>query len=181
MTSIRRIAPDVAVTLLILLFAAPAALGHAGLEVSDPAEGSTITAPHKGSLTFDEELASDPASSFVVIVNSAEAEVARGEVSETDATLMEVQLPELPPGVYTARWQAITADDAAAERGDFTFTVSAAASGAPTAAQTSGPGDGGEDVGAETPPGKDLTLALVIAALVIGVVLAYVFVRMRRR
>jgi methionine-rich copper-binding protein CopC len=181
MTSLRRLWPALAAVVLLLL-AAQTAVGHAELDESNPAEGSTVTTPLKGSLTFDDELKPDAAASFVSIVDADDAEVARGEVSETDETRIDVQLPELPPGIYTARWQATSADDDFVSRGDFTFTVAGAtATGAPTAAPTSGPSGGGNENGAETPAGNDLTLALIIAALAIAAVLAFVFLRMRRR
>jgi copper transport protein len=181
MTTFRRVAP-LFVGLLLLLIAAPVVVAHAELEESNPAEGSTVTTPLKGSLTFDEELDADPQKTFVVIVDAAEKEVARGELSETDSTLMQIQLPELPPGEYTARWQATTPDDDATERGDFTFTVApATATGAPSAEPTAGPTGGGSENGEEPPASNDLTLALIVAALAIAAVLAFVFVRMRRR
>ena len=81
--------------LLLLLVAAPAVLGHAEIEESNPAEGSTVTTPLKGFVTFDEEVSPDPARTFVVVVDSTDVEVARGEVSETDATRVDLQLPDL--------------------------------------------------------------------------------------
>jgi methionine-rich copper-binding protein CopC len=182
MSSFRRLA-TLWVAVLLLLLAAPTVLGHAAIEESNPADGATVTTPLKGFVTFDEEVSSDPARTFVVVVNSADVEVARGEANETDATRVDLQLPELPTGMYTLRWQATTTDDNGVERGDFTFTVAAATTTAapPTVAPTSGPTGGGNENGEETPAGNDVTLALIIAALAIAAVLAFVFLRMRRR
>jgi methionine-rich copper-binding protein CopC len=169
------------VAIVFLLIAAPVVFGHAELEESNPAEGSTVTTPLDGSLTFDDELATDPADSFVVIVDAEGVEVARGKVSSADDMKMDIRLPELGPGEYTLRWQATAADDDFVSRDEFTFTVALeAASGGPTAAPTSTP-TGGDEPGEGSPTGDDLTLALIVAALAIAGVLAFVFLRIRRR
>ena len=101
---------------------------------------------------------------------------------------MAVDLPALPPGEYTVRWQTVTAEDNGVEHGTFTFTVAADATSAPTV--TAGPsvsttpqpsaGGSGGDGGPSVAANNDVLLALVIGAIAIGAVLALVFTRMRR-
>jgi len=182
---------------LTLLASAAVALGHAELVDSDPPDGGTTSTPYELTATFDEPL--EPNSS-IVIQDAAGDEVAAGGPEAGDVTVLVAELPELPAGEYRARWTATTADGHT-ERGTFTFTVTApptpspsptdtpAASPAPsppaatpsptrqpspTIAPT--PTQGGEPtVGA-----NDLLLALLLAAVAIGGVILYVFLRGRR-
>ena len=168
MTPIRTIA--VAIAALLAFAWSAAALAHAELVQSDPAEGATISTPYTLRATFDEPIDPNPERSFISIENPAGTEVARGTVSADDETMMVAQLPELPPGTYTARFQAHTSDDNATERGNFRFSVGAAASPAPTP----GGGQGGQA------NSGDLLIALVISAVALAVVGTFVVLRMRR-
>lgn len=154
-----------------LALATPA-LAHASLVSSDPSDGGTLTAvPFTLTATFDEELTPDGSS--IVIEGPSGVQVATGTVSANDRKTMTADLPALPAGNYTVRWTAVTADDLAVERGTYTFgVVSAAASATPMT--TSPPPV------VATASGNDLVIALVLAAIAIIGVLAFVFVRGRR-
>jgi methionine-rich copper-binding protein CopC len=135
----RTLTAIVAACLLTMLLALPAA-AHAELEESDPADGETITTPYTLTATFSEEF--DLARSFVRIQNAAGVLVAEGGVSDDDPLTMVVELPELPPGEYTAFWQTVTPDDNGREDGTFTFIVapSPTPEPTPTRAPTEAPG-----------------------------------------
>jgi methionine-rich copper-binding protein CopC len=170
---------------LLLLPLAATALGHADLVHSDPADGKTIQTPFTITATFSEEFDPNPERSFMSVVNVDEVEVARGQVSQDDPTVMTVDVPVLDPGEYTVRWQTTTADDNGVERDTFTFNVASAppsaspSSTAPTSASP-GPAGGGDEGQAEQNESNDLLLALAIAAVAIGAVAIFVFARMRR-
>jgi len=146
-------------------------LAHAELVTSDPPAGGTLTeTPYMLTATFDEELTADGSS--IVVVNAAGTEVATGTVSETDEFSMSAQLPNLAPGTYTVRWTAVTADDAAVERGTYTFNVGSSP-GSPT--PTPAPPPSSSSAGS-----NDVLIALGLAAILIALVVAFVVLRGRR-
>ncbi len=147
------------------------ALGHADLVSSDPpAEGTLTTTPYTLTATFDDELTADGSS--IVIEDASGAQVAQGTVSTDDSHVQTAELPALPAGVYTVRWTAVSADDAAVERGSYTFNVGAAASATPQA--TNPPGGGA------TGSSNEVLIALGLAAVIIVAVVGYVVIRGRR-
>jgi hypothetical protein len=148
-------------------------LAHAELVSSDPPAGGLLTTtPYTLKATFDEELTPDGSS--IVVESATGAQVATGTVSETDEFSMTAELPNLAPGTYTVRWTAVTADDAAVERGTYTFNVTVgAASGSPL--PTPPPNDG-EPV----TDSKDPLVAVGLAAIAIVLILAFIFFRRRR-
>lgn len=183
---------------LTVLASAAVALGHAELVASDPPDRGTTGTPYELTATFDEPL--EPNSS-IVIQDAGGEEVAAGGVDQDDATVLVAELPELPAGEYRARWTATTADGHS-ERGTFTFTVTRpptpspspsdmpAGSAAPTApAATPSPTHEPSPTVAPIPPiqdgeptrgANDLLLALLLAAVAIGGMILYVFLRGRR-
>ncbi len=96
---------------------------HAFPVRSDPRVGWTIpVSPPKVTIWFDGEL--EPAFSTITVYNSAKQRVDKGNghVSPADATVMQVDLPALPPGTYRVYWSVIAKDTHRTE-GDFPFTV----------------------------------------------------------
>ncbi|MGH3579780.1 MAG: copper resistance CopC family protein, partial [Mycobacterium sp.] len=71
---------------------------------------------------FTQEL--EPAFSTIQVVDSAGKQVDKGDkhLDPKDATLLEVSLPELPPGKYRVIWRVLSVDTHATN-GDFSFTV----------------------------------------------------------
>jgi hypothetical protein len=132
--------------------------------------GTLTTTPYTLTATFDDELT--PNGSSIVVENWTGTQIATGTVSGDNAKVMSAELPALPPGQYTVRWTAVTADDLAVERGSYTFTV-----GAETASVTPVPAP---PAGGAAGSANDLVIALVLAAIAIVGVLAFVFVRGRR-
>jgi hypothetical protein len=112
-----------------------------------------------------------PDGSSIVIENSDGVEVARGTVSPDDAHVQTAELPALPGGEYMVRWTSVSADDAAVERGTYTFNVGAAASAtaSPVPVPIDGPGGAPSDL-----------IALGLAAVFIGIVVVVVILRGRR-
>lgn len=191
----------VAASLLLVISIVPV-LAHAELDESDPPEGGTIETPYTLTATFSEELLDG---SSIVVDDTAGDEVARGEPDPDDATVMVVELAELPPGEYVARWTAKTADGHT-ERGEITFTVAAAATPAPTATPSPTPAVGPTTAlptsapptaspvpttpspaatpvvsdGQPTAGGNDVVLALVLAAVALLVIGVFLFTRSRR-
>ena len=97
--------------------------GHAFPVRSEPRVGRTISAsPAKVTVWFDGEL--ETAFSTIAVYNAAQQRVDKnnGRVSPADATVLEVDIPPLPPGGYRVRW-SIVAKDSHRTEGDFFFTV----------------------------------------------------------
>lgn len=149
---------------------------HAELVASNPPDGETLTTtPHMLTATFSEEI--DAGSSSLVIESAAGAEVARGAVTAEYPTVMTAELPALAPGTYTVRWTSVTPDDQGVERGTFTFNVALpGASSTPTASPTPTEPPSRSSSGL----GGDVIMALLLAAIGIGAVVAYVLIRGRR-
>jgi methionine-rich copper-binding protein CopC len=146
------------------------ALGHAQLVSADPPVNGTLTrTPYTLKATFDDELT--PTGSSIVVESSTGTQVATGTVSQDDAHSMIAQLPALANGPYTVKWTAVSADDAAVERGVYSFTVGSTIS---TPAPTPIPS------GAGTGSGGDVLIALGLAGAFIVAVVAFIVVRGRR-
>lgn len=98
---------------------------HAFPDHSEPRVGSTQkTPPAKVRIWFDTGL--EPAFSSLRVTNSDNQPVDQGDghVDENDNTILEVSLPQLPPGKYHVYWVATSVDTHRTE-GDFSFTIKA--------------------------------------------------------
>jgi copper resistance protein C len=124
---IPRLPLAVVLACLLVVSVSGLAAAHAELVESDPADGDTIETPATLTAVFSIELDPDPERSFVIVRDAAGTEVARGVVSEDDLTTISAELPALPAGDYTVRWQARDPTDNHTERGTFGFTVVEAA------------------------------------------------------
>jgi methionine-rich copper-binding protein CopC len=119
---------DVRTTAVLLftafLFLMPnAARGHAYPYHADPKVGATInSSPVRVRLWFDSEL--EPAFSTIMVHNAANTMVDNrdGRVNPSDATLLEVSVPSLPPGTYRVIWNVV-ARDGHRTQGDYTFSI----------------------------------------------------------
>lgn len=100
-----------------------AACGHAFPDHADPRVGSTVTvSPDRVRIWFDGDL--EPAFS-TIMVHSADGKMVDkkdGRVNPSDATLLEVSVPRLPPGTYRVIWNVV-ARDGHRTMGDYTFTI----------------------------------------------------------
>ena len=166
-----RVATAIAAT---LFFAAlpVVALGHADLVSSDPPVGGTLTTtPYTLTATYDDEL--QATGSSIVVQTMDGQEVARGGANADGTHDMTVELPAMSDGQYKVLWTAVSLDDQAVERGQYTFNVSAAAASATPAATA--PPDGGA-----AGSSNDVLIALGLAAVLIVVVVGFVVIRGRR-
>jgi len=181
MTRLLRALVGACLLALIVIFPV---VGHAELEESDPADGETINTPYTMTATFTEDFSSDPEQSFIRVQNAAGEVVASGGHDDEGAA-MTVELPALPPGEYTARWQTTTVEDSGVERGTFTFNVEAAATPQPAASTTPlptqilTPTPSGQPGTGASGAGTDVLLALAAGIAIVGV-LAYFLVRRSR-
>ncbi len=121
----RRKAIGLIVVLLALLVGAQPALAHANLVRSDPpANSAQKTAPTVVRLWYSEEV--EPSFSQVRVLDSRGAQLDNGDShrAPNDSKEMDVSLPpDLPLGLYTVVWNALSAVDGHATTGSFAFTV----------------------------------------------------------
>lgn len=97
--------------------------GHAFPLRSEPRVGRTIaTSPPVVKIWFDGEL--EPAFSTIAVYDAAKQRVDKrnGRVNPAEATVLEVDLPALPPGTYRVHWSVVAKDTHRTE-GDFPFTI----------------------------------------------------------
>ena len=112
----------------LLVAAIPAASAslagaHASLDRAAPAAGSAVHgSPPQLKLWFTQRV--EPAFSKVRVLDRNGKQVAKDdpEVDRTDATLLRVSLPKLPPGRYRVKWRVLAVDTHVSE-GAFTFDV----------------------------------------------------------
>jgi methionine-rich copper-binding protein CopC len=124
MKRLRLIAGSLIVTLALIQVASPTrALGHAFPLRSDPRVGWKVSvSPAKVTIWFDGEL--EPAFSTLAVYDSAKQRVDKNNarVNPSDATVLEVDLPPLPPGSYRVYWSVVAKDTHRTE-GSFPFSV----------------------------------------------------------
>ncbi len=134
-------------------------LAHAGLLRSDPPAGATLDrAPVEAFLWFSEPLSTG---SHVSVFDTHFQPVDTGEtfIDASDATLMRVKLQPLPPGRYTVNWKASSVDGHETS-GSYDFFVA-------------------EPPG--VPPLLAIVLGVLIAAVLILMLVNWVFNRLRLR
>ena len=108
---------------LVYLGVQTAARGHAFPDHSDPRVGSAINvSPPRARVWFDSELEGEFSEIRVENADSERVDKGDGHVDESDAKLLEVDLPPLKPGIYRVTWTAVSRDGHRTE-GSYTFTV----------------------------------------------------------
>lgn len=120
-------------TLLALIGAlftlAGVAIGHADYERSDPAADALLdTAPVRVQIWFTQELFRRAGENKIEVYSADGARVDLDDlvIDDDDRKLATVSLPPaLPDGVYTVRWQSLSAEDGHDGSGEFSFTVGA--------------------------------------------------------
>ena len=138
-------APAIALVLLILT-PVGAALAHASLVSSDPADGTTLTAsPESISATFAEAFDTGRSSMELLGPDGATRATNAAAASATAESMTISGYGTLAPGVYSVRWTTITPDDNGIERGTFRFTIATTtASPSPTAGSGASSGGAGD-------------------------------------
>ena len=111
------------VATLALVAMAGVAHAHANLLSSDPAGGSTVqTAPTQLTLNYSEE--PDPQLSHVELLNGSGATVDTGAPTlQGQKTLVVPITGDMPDGVYTVSWSAVSVDDGHTTTDSFSFGV----------------------------------------------------------
>jgi methionine-rich copper-binding protein CopC len=124
-----RLALALALSLLTLALTPALALGHAELETSTPADGSTVEgSPGQIVLTYSEATIEG---SSLTLRDSSGAVIATGGPDPADATRMTIDPPELAPGTYQIESAARSADGHL-DRVTVSFTVTPAPTPTPT-------------------------------------------------
>ncbi|HET7675433.1 MAG TPA: copper resistance CopC family protein [Gammaproteobacteria bacterium] len=125
MNTFFRLSRSTSAAVLIVFALLPAvACAHAFPQKSDPAVGATIAkSPPTVRIWFNSYL--EPLFNKLVVKNAAGKVVSHGKatVDAKDRSLLEVELPSLPPGTYHVYWR-VTSKDGHHTEGDYTFTVS---------------------------------------------------------
>lgn len=98
---------------------------HARYDRSEPPAGGMVDGqPFILTAYFTQELTSR-STLRVIDANGVQVDLGDGHVdlNDPDRKIMYVSLPELPVGVYTAEYEAVSAEDGHAEPGTFAFGV----------------------------------------------------------
>ncbi|MGH7901428.1 MAG: copper resistance CopC family protein [Thermodesulfobacteriota bacterium] len=99
------------------------AFGHAMPNNTEPKVGETVNAsPKQVRIWFDSPL--KPAISTILVQNTSGRQVDKGDgqVDSSDATLLGVSLPLLPPGTYRVIWNVVASDGHQTE-GEYSFNI----------------------------------------------------------
>lgn len=145
------------------------AMAHANLLSSNPAGGSTVqTAPTQLVLNYSEE--PDPQLSQVELLNSSGTTVSTGTPTLQGRTTLIVPITgDMPDGVYTVSWSAVSVDDGHTTTDSFSFGVGVKAPPAGPATAAAPPTSSGPTVLGVA--GKALFYAglmLMVAVAVVG-------------
>jgi methionine-rich copper-binding protein CopC len=179
---IRRVLATALAVTIALLVTATAALAHAHLERSSPAQGARLTTPPTTvALTFGEAVT--VGATPITVTGPGGAAWKVGKVSITDSTVSAAVTATGPAGLYTLAY-TVTSDDGDDVSGKITFTMAAAAAPttsaaptttaapAPTSTATSAATTAATPAGAATTPtdsgGIPVWIWVVVAVLVLG-------------
>lgn len=178
-------APAIALA-LVLLTPVGAALAHASLVSSDPADGSTLTAsPASISATFAEAFDTGRSSMELLGPDGATLATNAATASATAESMTISGYGTLAPGLYSVRWTTVTPDDSGIERGTLRFTIAAPVEGSgPAGSASSGTAatpiaSPGASAGGSSGGSGDIAVAFVVLAALVIAGLAW-FVRRSR-
>ena len=111
---------------------------HAGLTATAPLAGASLGAsPGSVRLTFSEQPA--PTLSSIAVLDTAGQPHQSGPPRGVGGRSLAVGLPQLPRGVYTVNWRAVSAVDGHATSGTYAFGVGATPTGAAAVAHSTTP------------------------------------------
>jgi methionine-rich copper-binding protein CopC len=105
-----------------LAFTAATALAHAKLQTSEPAAGTTVTAPVTIKLQYNEAV--EAAMSVVKLVgpDGIAVQVGKPFLADGDSKTLVATVPKLPAGEYSIHWSTM-GHDGHHTKGEFRFTV----------------------------------------------------------
>jgi len=108
----------------LILALAPAALGHAVLEASDPDDGTTLEKPPALiSLHFSEPVSTAGGSFELVSIDGQRIPLQARSSTEADATTVILDVPLLEQDLYRLRWSVLSSDDLHVTRGTLVFGI----------------------------------------------------------
>jgi copper transport protein len=120
-----RLVATLFLTGFVLLAGASAALAHATLESTSPADGSIVRhAPIQVTATFDEPVGISSGSLKVFAPNGAQVDTGGTKHGSTPAEIVIALKPGLAHGTYTVGWAVVSADSHHVS-GAFTFSIGA--------------------------------------------------------
>ena len=125
----------------LLLSSTGSVFAHARYDRSEPASGSALDGqPFVLMAWFSQELTSK-STMQVFDANGVQVDLGDGHVDLDDPVrkMMLVSLPELPPGIYTVRYGADSAEDGHTYPGAFAFGVGMEAPAGELAAESAAP------------------------------------------
>ncbi|HVV08682.1 copper resistance CopC family protein [Amycolatopsis sp.] len=178
---LRRFSVALVIAAAALVAAAPAALAHADLESSDPAEGSSLTAaPQQIQLKFETAvtLPADP----VKVTGPAGASWTVGKATVSGQTVTAPVQATGPAGAYTINWTVI-ASDGDEVHGEVHFSLTATAqpsSTTPAPAPASAPASQAAAQTTQDATGSSAWIWIVIVVVVVVILGGFAFVRSRR-
>ena len=187
-TVVRRVVAASLVAMLGCAVATSVAGAHARYDRSTPASGANVAqAPTQVSITFTELL--DPAgANKIAVTGPGGADVTGGaaQISTTDRHQLSVALRSgLAPGVYTVRWNNLSAEDGEEANGEFTFgiaTAPPAAAPAPAAEHVEGDEHDDHDAAPRALPRTGIADGADLSGVwVLGVTLVLAGTLLRRR
>jgi len=105
-----------------LLLPPGAAFAHAFPDHSEPRVGATVAPPGQVRIWFDGEI--EPVFSTMRVEDGEKRRVDKGDarVNPQDNRVLEVSVPQLPPGRYRVFWSVVARDGHRTE-GDFPFRI----------------------------------------------------------
>jgi methionine-rich copper-binding protein CopC len=107
-----------------LVFAAPSVLAHANLLRSDPPVNSAQkVSPTRVRLWFNEAVESSFTTISVLDTSGVQLDKRDSHRVTDEKDAMEVSVSDLPRGLYTVNWKALSAVDGHVTTGSFSFTV----------------------------------------------------------
>ncbi|MEP7059640.1 MAG: copper resistance protein CopC [Actinomycetota bacterium] len=170
MTGLRRVAVLGALLAGALWMGAGPALAHANLLTSYPKSGATLaTAPARVTLTFSEPV--DVGLSLVSVLDATGADTHAAAAAAVSGQPRELSVslpPQLPDGVYTVNWRAVSAADGHITQAAFAFGI-----GTPPGASSSVPQPAAPGVSVLAVIGKVLLyagLSVLFAAAFVGLI-----------
>lgn len=106
-----KLRPDAAVVLAMALLQAPAALAHAMLKQSVPANGAVLAvAPREVTITFNERLEKLFSSASLRDAAGNAVGSAKAMLDSANPAVLRLAVPALKPGRYAVTWTAVGHD-----------------------------------------------------------------------
>ena len=172
----RRLRAALLPAILLTGVSLPAALAHAVVVRSDPPDSGVVSKPPREIRLWFSEAIAPQLTQARVLNDRGEATLATAvRLDPSDPTLLVVEAPELPDGIYNVVYTALSAADGHATQGHIVFQVGAASGSKAATGSTSQPG-------VSFPEVLLRWLTFVSLAAVTGAVaVAFVLIRPNRR